>query len=184
MVCRRRISHIIRRQPHGPPTSHPQEPPRWNSQPAPWRTSRNRKNPTASPRKCFLDQHKQGHQETLQGVPNLPGTPVGKFPGVPECSWGSCESMARYLQRSFWYPWHAVPASCRPLQPLSHCGGDSRVGIQRSGCQDNEVSLWFFGWPSCIRSDNGTQYTGHAFQNFVKSWGITHMNNSPPLPTK
>ena len=36
-----------------------------------------------------------------------------------------------------------------------------------------------FGRPTQILSDNGTQYTGNAFQNFIKSWGITHLMSSP-----
>lgn len=31
-------------------------------------------------------------------------------------------------------------------------------------------------------SDNGSQYTGQKFQEFVKSWDIMHMTSSPRYP--
>ena len=36
-----------------------------------------------------------------------------------------------------------------------------------------------FGKPSVILSDNGPQYTGEAFKNFMKSWEIKHVTISP-----
>ena len=140
--------------------------------------------PTASLRKCFLDQHKQGHWDTLQGVPNLPGTPASKFPGAPESSRGPSESAARYLQWSFWDPWYPVPASCRPQQPLSHCGGDSWVRIQSSGCQDSEVSLWPL-WTTFPYTDwqrNSVHWT--CFPKLCEELGNNPHDQLPPLSTK
>ena len=31
-------------------------------------------------------------------------------------------------------------------------------------------------------SDNGTQYTGEAFQKFIKDWSIEHVTSSPRYP--
>ena len=39
-----------------------------------------------------------------------------------------------------------------------------------------------FGRPDNIVSDNGTQYTGSAYQFFVKEWGIKHKTSSPCYP--
>ena len=36
--------------------------------------------------------------------------------------------------------------------------------------------------PEVIRSDNGPQYIGSAFQNFTKTWGIQHVTSSPRYP--
>ena len=38
------------------------------------------------------------------------------------------------------------------------------------------------GVPEVIRSDNGPQYTGHAFQQFAKDYGIQHITSSPHYP--
>lgn len=39
-----------------------------------------------------------------------------------------------------------------------------------------------FGIPDVIRSDNGPQYIGHAFQSFIQKWGINHVTSSPRYP--
>ena len=39
-----------------------------------------------------------------------------------------------------------------------------------------------FGRPDRILTDNGTQFTGKPFQDFVESWDITHMTSSPRYP--
>ena len=36
--------------------------------------------------------------------------------------------------------------------------------------------------PDVIWSDNGTQFTSHAFQEFLKKWGIRHKTSSPHYP--
>ena len=36
-----------------------------------------------------------------------------------------------------------------------------------------------FGRPLIIFSDNGPQYSGNAFQSFIKEWGIQHVTSSP-----
>ena len=36
-----------------------------------------------------------------------------------------------------------------------------------------------FGRPDEIMTDNGPQYTGHAFQSFTSAWGIKHTTSSP-----
>ena len=38
------------------------------------------------------------------------------------------------------------------------------------------------GCPDSIASDNGTQYTGAAYQAFVAQWGIKHITSSPNYP--
>ena len=39
-----------------------------------------------------------------------------------------------------------------------------------------------FGRPDEIMSDNGTQYTGEAFQKFIQEWYIEHVTSSPRYP--
>ena len=39
-----------------------------------------------------------------------------------------------------------------------------------------------FGYPNTIISDNGPQFIGHAFQEFIKKSGITHITSSPHYP--
>ena len=39
-----------------------------------------------------------------------------------------------------------------------------------------------FGRPDEIMSDNGTQYTGEAFQKFIQEWNIEHVTSSPRYP--
>ena len=39
-----------------------------------------------------------------------------------------------------------------------------------------------FGRPDTIISDNGTQYTGAAYQEFVREWEINHETSSPNYP--
>ena len=36
-----------------------------------------------------------------------------------------------------------------------------------------------FGRPDEIMTDNGPQYTGQPFKEFVQSWGINHVTSSP-----
>ena len=38
------------------------------------------------------------------------------------------------------------------------------------------------GIPDIIRSDNGPQYVGQAYKNFVNRWGIQHITSSPRYP--
>ncbi|XP_046378547.1 uncharacterized protein K02A2.6-like [Haliotis rufescens] len=38
------------------------------------------------------------------------------------------------------------------------------------------------GKPDTVISDNGTQYSGHPFQQFCLNWGITHVTSSPHYP--
>ena len=40
----------------------------------------------------------------------------------------------------------------------------------------------FFGRPDEIMTDNGTQYTGQAFQKFIQNWEIHHVTSSPHYP--
>ena len=39
-----------------------------------------------------------------------------------------------------------------------------------------------FGRPDRILTDNGTQFSGQCFQEFVKNWDIMHMTSSPRYP--
>ena len=39
-----------------------------------------------------------------------------------------------------------------------------------------------FGIPNTIRSDNGPQFIGQAFQDFIEQWKINHITSSPRYP--
>ncbi|CAL9684132.1 unnamed protein product [Knipowitschia caucasica] len=48
--------------------------------------------------------------------------------------------------------------------------------------QKMQCYMSLFGRPDEILTDNGPQYTGQAFQLFVKRWGIRHVTSSPHYP--
>ena len=56
------------------------------------------------------------------------------------------------------------------------------IELHRLASKAMKYHCELFGQPSRILTDSGTQYTGAAFQNFVKAWGIVHMTSSPKYP--
>lgn len=48
--------------------------------------------------------------------------------------------------------------------------------------QKMQMYMSLFGCPDEILTDNGPQYTGQTFQNFITKWGIKHVTSSPHYP--
>ena len=48
--------------------------------------------------------------------------------------------------------------------------------------EQTKRTLALLGKPDTIISDNGPQYVGQAYQNFVKEWSINHITSSPRYP--
>ena len=65
------------------------------------------------------------------------------------------------------------------------CTDWPHMGKDTTAIRLNNVLLGVFsryGIPDIIWSDQGPQFTSHAFQTFAKEWGIKHLPSSPTYP--
>ena len=71
---------------------------------------------------------------------------------------------------------YVIDVPSAPIVGLPTC---EKIGLVTEKIR-KAVSL--FGWPDEIISDNGPQYIGKPFQDFVHKWGIQHTTSSPRFP--
>ena len=95
--------------------------------------------------------------------------------------WNSTSPLKKTGYRSVWsqrWPlltnrWlHDQVSSCYPLTKTS----------SENVTEQTKRTLALLGKPDTKISDNGPQYVGQAYQNFVREWSIDHITSSPRYP--
>ena len=121
-----------------------------------------------------------------------------------ERMWKSCQVCQEYQEEQRKAPLFPYPTPSRPWQSISSdifsisdksylivvdrfskyplVAEFKSLPTSRAVAEVTKHYCAIFGWPDMIISDNGTQYTGSAYQEFICEWNIDHITSSPNYP--
>ena len=83
-----------------------------------------------------------------------------------------------HSKRPIWDRWTGILIHLRRILKVPNHWWDAHTSKQQGSGRQDQSSVSLFGCPDELMTNNGSQYSGQAFQSFVKSWSIRHITSS------